>query len=94
MWKFLILHSEKHTGNDKTCQYTGTALNKRWSFSVRDSVACEQRVQRKVVSEVLRKYDIYVCVCVCVCVCVQLRHDSINPETGISYANLGPETEE
>ena len=43
-------------------------------------------VQRKVVSEVLRNYD--------VCVRVQLRHSSINPETGISYANLGPETEE
>ena len=46
------------------------------------------------------------CVCVCVCmymyVCVvyddvsdttKPRHDSTNPETGISYANLGPQTE-
>jgi len=26
-WKFLIPHSEKLTGNDKTCRYPGTALN-------------------------------------------------------------------
>jgi hypothetical protein len=26
-WKFLIPHSENHTGNDKTCRYTGTALS-------------------------------------------------------------------
>jgi len=40
-WKFLIPHSEKHTGNDKACQYTGTAFIERWSFSVCDSSACE-----------------------------------------------------
>jgi hypothetical protein len=49
-------------------------------------------VNRKVVSEVLRKYD----------VCVKYddvsdtntpRHKSTNPEAGISYANLGHETE-
>ena len=28
-WEFLIPHSEKHTGNDKTCRYSGTALNNR-----------------------------------------------------------------
>jgi hypothetical protein len=49
-------------------------------------------VKRKVVSEVLRKYD----------VCVKSddisdttmpRHKSTNPEVGISYAKLEPETE-
>jgi hypothetical protein len=37
------------------------------------NVGCSQfttvsRVKKKVVSEVLRKYDVCVCVCVCVCV--------------------------
>jgi len=50
------------------------------------------RVKGKVVSEVLRKYD----------VCVKYndvphttmpRHISTNPEAGVSFANLGPETE-
>jgi len=49
-------------------------------------------VKRKVVSEVLRKYD----------VCVKYddfsdttmpRHKSINPEAEISYAKIGPLTE-
>jgi hypothetical protein len=49
-------------------------------------------VKRKTVSEVLRKYD----------VCVQYddvsdttmpQHKPTNPEAGISYVNLGPETE-
>jgi len=57
---------------------------------------------RKVVSEVLKKYDVCVCVCMYMYVCVvyddvsdttKPRHDSTNPETGISYANLGPQTE-
>jgi hypothetical protein len=45
-------------------------------------------VKRKVVGEVLRKYD----------VCVKMMFltppcQGTNPEAGISYANLGPETE-
>jgi hypothetical protein len=49
-------------------------------------------VKRKVVIEVLRKYD----------VCVKYndvsdtttpRHKSTNPEAGIAYSNLGTETE-
>ena len=60
MWKFSIPHREKHTGNDNTCWYTGTKLNKHRSLSVHDSVTCEGCLKRKVVSEVLRKYDVCV----------------------------------
>jgi len=69
-----ILHShrEKNSGNDNTCQYTGTKLNKHGSFSVHDNVACELWVvwRKKVVSEVSRKYGARVCVRARVCVCV------------------------
>jgi len=63
----LIPHHEKHTGNDNACRYTGTKLNKRRSFLVHDCVRHEllSGVKKKVVSEVLRKYDVCVCVCVC-----------------------------
>jgi hypothetical protein len=44
MYKFSIPHREKHTGNDNTCWYTGTKLNKRKSFSVHDSDGYEQQV--------------------------------------------------
>ena len=62
MQEFSIPHREKHTGNDNECWYTGTKLNKRRSFSVHDGVACEGCVKGKVVSEMLRKYDMCVCV--------------------------------
>ena len=38
---FLIPHSEKHTGKYKTYRYSGKALNKRYTCSARDGVACE-----------------------------------------------------
>jgi len=41
MYKFSILHREKHTGNNNAYQYTGTKLNKRRSFLVHDGVRCE-----------------------------------------------------
>jgi len=48
-------------------------------------------MNRKVVSEVLRKY--VVCVQYDVSDTTTQRHKSTNPEAGISYAKLGPETE-
>jgi hypothetical protein len=33
--------SEKHTGNDIACWFTGTKHNRRRSFSVHDGVKCE-----------------------------------------------------
>jgi len=41
MKRLSIPPHEKHTGNDGTSRYTGTALSKVWSVSVRDSDAAK-----------------------------------------------------
>jgi len=41
MYRCLIPPRKRYTGNDGTSQYTGTALNKGWLVSVRDSDAAK-----------------------------------------------------
>jgi len=56
------------------------------------------RVIRECCEEKSCRWSVCVRACMCACVCsvsnkTKLRHNSTNPEAGISYANLGPETE-
>ena len=61
MCRLSIPLRKRYTENDGASRQTGTAVNKIWSVSVRESDAAKMsRVKKKVVSEVLRKYCVYV----------------------------------